>query len=416
MISRKMFRVLVVVTCLLGLSQAAYGAGFGLYEMGARGNALGGAMTAKADDPSAVYFNPAGITQLPGTQVQGGVTMIAPNTRINVNNQDVKGENNVWLVPNAYATWQAADRIWLGLGVFSRFGLGTELDENWVGRYNNYNAAIQSLSFNPNIAFKVTDALSLAFGLEVMRFELDLRRKVPGGVNPPQSDIDMQLKGDNVGYGFDVALHYKPTDWLAFGATYRSQVEQSVRGRAKFAKGSQSIFPFTAIYNDTNAQGRIVLPESLSVGVVFYPIDKLSIEANAIYTAWSSYNALNVSFSNLGGRPAESRTTKNWRDVMRYSLGVEYKALPWLDLRVGYVYDEDPVQSKYADYMVPSNNRHIFSFGPGFHVGGFDIDLSYSYLMIQSRTVSAPVTAGVYPSHFHNGDAHIVGLSIGYKF
>lgn len=416
MISRKMFRVLFVAACLLGLAQTAFGAGFGLYEMGARGNALGGAMTAKADDPSAVYFNPAGITQLPGTQVQAGMSMIAPNTRININGQDTKGENNVWLVPNAYATWQAAERVWLGLGVFSRYGLGTELDENWVGRYNNYNAVVQSLSFNPNIAFKLTDALSLAFGLEVMRFELDLRRKVPGGVTPPQSDIDMQLKGDNVGYGFDVALHYKPTDWLAFGATYRSQVEQSVRGRAKFSKGSQSIFPFTAIYNDTNVQGRIVLPESLSVGVVVYPMDKLSIEANAIYTAWSSYNALNVSFSNLGGRSAVSNTTKNWRDVMRYSLGVEYKALPWLDLRVGYVYDEDPVQSKYADYMVPSNNRHIFSFGPGFHVGGFDIDLSYSYLMIQSRTVSAPVTAGVYPSHFHNGDAHIVGLSIGYKF
>lgn len=160
------------------------GAGFALYEGSARGNALGGATVGRADDPSALFFNPAGVTQLPGTQVMAGATFIMPKT--DVTTQAYSGapgvtttsESNV-APPHLYLTYQATDRVWLGLGVFSPFGLGTEFNSSWPGRYNSYNAVIQTMTINPNIAFKLNDRLSMAIGLDFMYFKLKLEQMVP---------------------------------------------------------------------------------------------------------------------------------------------------------------------------------------------------------------------------------------------
>jgi long-chain fatty acid transport protein len=113
---------------------------------------------------------------------------------------------------------------------------------------------------------------------------------------------------------------------------------------------------------------------------------------------------------------SETTQAKNWEDVWRFNIGVEYAALDWLDLRLGYVFDQSPVQDETIDYMVPANDRHLFNGGLGFHWDSWVVDVNYTYLMIMDRDIDGRPQDGVYDGEIDNADAHMVGLSVGYKF
>lgn len=407
---------------LLG-AQVGYGAGFALYEGSARGNALGGTLVARADDPSALFYNPAGITQLPGLQLMGGATFIVPGTDVtttnyyNGNKQKSSTESNVWIPPHLYASYQFSNSLWFGLGVFSQFGLGTEFEENWPGRYNSYDAEIQTITFNPNFAFKVTDQLSLAAGIDFMYFDLKLKQKIDAsGQNNPDTygyDVDQSLSGDSVGVGWNLAMHYKPFDWMAVGVSYRSWVKQNVEGSVDFTKPS-----YIPYFEDTGASGAIILPDTVYFGVMFKPWERFSVELDGTWVRWSTYDKLTIQYDNdIVPGVDEATRVKDWHDTWRAAIGFEYEALDWLDLRAGYVFDESPIEDSHADYLVPANDRHLFSVGPGFHWANWAVDLSYTYIWIMNRDeVPARPSEGVLESSFEDGFAHLMGISVSYKF
>ena len=128
------------VALVLGVASSAMAEGFALTEWSARGLGLASGMVGRADDVSAIAYNAAGITQLPGVQVMGGMALVAPMGTLSLDTDNGKQETTtkpaVWAAPHAYASWQLNDSLWLGLGVFSRFGLGNSYDQNWTGRYN----------------------------------------------------------------------------------------------------------------------------------------------------------------------------------------------------------------------------------------------------------------------------------------
>lgn len=163
---KKLYVVLAV--CLLWACQVttAGAEGFALTEWSSRGLSLAGGMVGRADDPSAIAYNAAGITQLPGTHVMGGFAAIAPMGTIDLDLADgshtsTTTKPHIWAAPHAYITHQMNDRFWLGLGLFSRFGLGNEFADNWTGRYNLTNINFQTFSLVPTVALKVNDVLSL---------------------------------------------------------------------------------------------------------------------------------------------------------------------------------------------------------------------------------------------------------------
>ncbi|NJB69109.1 long-chain fatty acid transport protein [Desulfobaculum xiamenense] len=419
------------VTLLLCGAQA-FAAGYGIYEWSARGNALGGTLIARADDPSAVAYNPAGITQLPGVNVMGGVTAIAPNATVRTNGrgEDGKGANSIWGIPHAYYTHQLSDSAWFGFGAFSRVGLGTEYidDEKWGGRYNCTYAGLKSVSFNPNLAFKVTDALSVAAGVEIitMEFAYDKAANLnASGSLPPSSDpafYDVKTKTRATGWapGWNLGLHYKPLDWLAFGATYRSQIDLTVEGKTHFSAnpGAAAVIggsaPLQSMFGHrTNTKGTEPIPAATTFGVMVKPIDRLSIEVDAVHTDWSSYSHLTFEYDNaLGERTSE----KNWSDAWRYQVGAEYRLLDWLDLRAGYIFDESPINPDYADYAVPANDRQMLTTGVGMRFDEWTVDLSYGYLWMKNRDIKARPAEGVLDSTIEGGHSHLIGLSVGYSF
>jgi len=407
----------VMACCLVLLAtQMSFAAGFGIYEWSARGNALGGATVGRADDPSAIASNPAGITQLDGLQVLAGFTAIHPVVDIRTGNTWTSSDkDSLWIPPHFYATWKVNDRYSIGLGTFSRFGLGSVFDENWQGKYNTYEAIIESMSINPNVAVKVTDKLSAAFGVEAMYMNFSQKKKIDA-LGP---DIDAHLEADGMGYGFNMALHYQPCQYAKLGLSYRSPVEMKLNGDADFT-GVPEPQKTLGFFPDTSASGSVTLPDSFSFGVALYPVEKLSVEFGAVYTLWSKYDKLEINY----GRPLnpfnpasdQTSTAKNWDDVWRFNVGVEYAALDWLDLRVGYVFDQSPVQDETIDYMVPANDRHLFNGGLGFHWDSWVVDVNYTYLMIMDRDIQARPADRVLAGEIDNADAHMVGLSVGYKF
>jgi long-chain fatty acid transport protein len=440
---------------IVASNQAVQAAGFGIYEWGARGMALGGAMVGRADDPSAIAFNPAGITQLPGLQIQSGVTFITPAASVDATNpysgakHKTDGKTNVWTIPHLYSTYQVFDNLTLGLGVYSRFGLGTDFDQHWWGRYNTYQAHITTISANPTLAFKLTDDFSVGIGLEIMKMEISLRQKVDGkrmvyaalgglapgwltargistNINDPNSeamDVGQHLYGESVGFGANLGLHYKISKHWAVGATYRSRVSHNISGTADYSmtqQASGNLAPFMsaspALFRSTDVKATMTLPDSFSAGVVYKPLDNLSIEVGAVYTLWSTYEKLEVEYSEASLGRSTVTTKKNWNDTIRLNVGVEYSPLEWLALRASYVFDQEPIQNGYEDYMLPTNDRHLIGLGVGFQFRGWTADLAYTYLKIEDRTVDARTADGVMRSYYTGGDAHMVAMTLGYRF
>uniref|UniRef100_B8DN82 Membrane protein involved in aromatic hydrocarbon degradation n=1 Tax=Nitratidesulfovibrio vulgaris (strain DSM 19637 / Miyazaki F) TaxID=883 RepID=B8DN82_NITV9 len=417
---------LLVCTALAGTAQAE---GFALYEWGARGNALGGTMVARKPDASAVAYNPALMTQLEGTQVMAGVSAIIPSAKVDVkyNGQTYTGEgaDNVWTPPHGYLTTQLKDNLWLGMGIYTRFGLGTEYDdERWAGRYNIYNAEIQTVSYNPNIAFKLTDKLSAAVGVEFMTLQLNMDKKndptrVNNPLTPAAAEVDSNLEADSYGWGITAGLHYQFNDQWAAGVSYKSQIEQDARGDNNFTIGSAltGIPQVVGTYQDCDVRGSVTLPDMVAFGVSYTPIPELSIEVGALLTRWSLYDNLAIYHEPpfAGGAGMLVNQEKDWRDAWRYSIGVEYAATPWMDLRAGFVYDESPARGGKIDYLIPTDDRQLYSVGTGFHWDSYTVDLSYTYIVASDAEYDNQ-GGGIYEGASRDGRTHVLGLSLGYKF
>ena len=428
--------VIVYFVLTLVSTASCFGAGYALYEWGARGNALGGALVARADDATAVAYNPAGITQLPGRSLALGATVIHPSLEINfANGPGINGKaaDNTWVIPSGFYTHQLSPRYWLGLGIYSRAGLGTEVEneDQYAGRYNCSYAGLKSVSFNPNLAVKLTDTLSLAAGVELLYLEFAYDRYTD--VNPALADTDVrqQIRADGWDYGFNLALHYKPRPWLTLGASFRSEIQLTVAGQADFDWSPGARASLEAMMNygdagvqglgyfldsalqDTDVTGTEPIPQLISLGILLAPADRWSLEIDAVHTRWRSYDRLVVEYENALG---DQVSVKDWEDTWRFQAGLEYELYDWLDLRAGYVFDTSPVQDDHVDYAVPANDRQLFSAGTGIRWHRWTFDLAYTYLVVKDRAVSARPAEGVYAGKFEKGFSHLIGLSVARQF
>ena len=278
--------------------------GFALTEWSSRGLSLAGGLVGRADDPSAIAYNAAGITQLPGTQLMGGFAAIAPMGTIqafqNGESQHTQTKPNIWPAPHGYVTHQLNDRVWLGLGVFSRFGLGNEYDSNWFGRYNVTDISLQTVSAVPTVAFKVSDVLSLSAGVEIMYGMFSMGSQIPtytmdGFLPQQQPDNEMNLSASGWGFGAQFGAHLRMNDEWSLGLTYKSKVALKLLGDASFGRQTDN---FLAEMNqvphalDTNAHGTVILPDSVSLGLSYKPLDNLSFEVGTVWTRWSDFKSL----------------------------------------------------------------------------------------------------------------------------
>lgn len=424
---------LAALFCFLAVTGTAHAEGFALYEYSARGIALGGSVMARKPDASAVAYNPALMTKLPGIHIMGGVSAISPEGDMRTtdaagNKETTSLKSATWYIPHVYYTQQINDRFTVGIGEFSRYGLGFEYPHDWPGRFNVYQVSLKSSSLNPSLAWAATDKLSLAAGLEVVYVTLDLKKRAqfpipPMGAPVGAIEVDSNIQdAEDFGLGFNLAGHYQFNDQWAVGLQYRSQVRVHAKGDVQYTYMGYQGHPagepfaqpvFNSVFDDGKAHATVILPDSLSAGLSWTPIPNLSLEVGATWTRWSSFRGLNIHLPEPIG---VSNNPKHWKDVWRINAGVEYEPLDWLALRAGYVYDQSPMTDRYADYLVPTHDRHIFSLGTGFKWNAWTLDLAYAYILPKDRSYSASSETHVLDSKTRDASTSIFSLSLGYQF
>lgn len=429
---------LFLMGLLVGLSIPAFSAGFALYEGSARGNALGG-LTGQADDPAAIFYNPAGITQLEGRQFMAGVTFIQPFadvTTLNLYDQqfDTQSyETNVFTPPHFYYTHQLTENTTFGFGVFTRFGLGVEFDDDWEGRYSSTNADIATITINPNIAWKVNDRWSVAFGLDAVWLKAELEQAIDAtrfnllpGNNPNTSEFDAHqtIEGESWGYGFNAAVHFQPNDRWSFGLTYNSKVEQDIDdGTVKFRRPRAAV-PETWFVDANAAADTIDLPEMIFFGGAVQLSERTELGFGIVHTGWSSIQELVFRYDQPvvvvpGAGLALDTVSRElkWEDVMRYNIGAQTKLTEHCDIMYSFIYDESPIPDETVSYLLPSNDRQLLDIGFQYRFEKWVMEGSYAYLTLRDRRITGrQFTEGVLESEVDSGGAHLVGFSMSRKF
>jgi len=408
---------LVSLLCLL-IPSTSHGAGFAILQQGTGPMGQGNAFVAQADDPSAVFFNPAGITQLDGTRAYLGTTFIVP--RITYDGADGSFEDTVaklYATPHVYFTHQISPSVSLGLGIFSPFGLGTVWDERWDGRYLATYSRLTTAAINPNIAFK-RDRISISVGLDALSADLELRRRFP--LPAPLPDGEQKLTGDAWGYGYNIGVLFDATERLSIGLSYRSEIDLTFDdATARFHVPD----PLAHIFPKTGANGDLTLPASVTGGIAYSPIQDLTLEFDLTWTGWSSYDEVEIEFDTPVGSPptSVSRQSKDWRNVFAYRFGAKYRIDEKNTLRIGFIYDENPVPQRTLDPQLPDADRLIYTAGYDLRASDrLTLGLAYNYIDGKGRTKSngyppelpeAWRAEGLYEQEIHS-----VGVSLQYAF
>jgi long-chain fatty acid transport protein len=411
-----------------------YPGGFQINENGARAMAMAGAFTGLANDPSAIYFNPAGITQLNGIQIYAGATMIIPTesfTGPTPSTAKTDMNSQTFFPINFYITDKITDRLSVGLGINNQFGLGTKWDPTWVGSHLAVETSVKTFFFTPVVAYKVCDNLSLSAGITIATGNVLISSKINSAVPTVQSaypDPLLTLNSNTAtAVGYTAAALYKPITQLQFGICYRSKSKFDLTGTASSDPASfvHPVYHITIDYPNGSISAPLTTPPDLTVGVAWLPCDKWTITADYQWIGWSSYNYLNISFNNYvspsSGVLLSESIPRLYQDTYILRLGTEYKASEVLALRAGVLYDHNPVQVSYVEPELPDADRIGLNIGAGYNfTRKLRVDLAYELLIFPDRTVAnSAFTYGLTNQPFngtYSNIAHLIGLDLSYNF
>lgn len=428
------FTKTLLVISIASASSMAQAGSFGLIENSAsgQGSAYAGA-SALGEDASTVYFNPAGMTRLSGSQVVVAGHVISPNATFTNNGSTdalgtpLPGPNSSTgapaFVPNFYYVTEIPNDIRFGVGVNVPFGLSTEYDDGWVGRYNALRSEISSININPSIAWKATDKVSVGFGINIQYIQLELTNNIDSygacinlannsggtvsgadcvnagltGLGVASQDSAVKLDGDSLELGWNAGILIDVDDKSRIGISYRSAIKHEVSGDANynldprlqpFADGASSASGFNILQN-TSLKATAELPETFSLSFVGNVNKKWTALFDWTWTGWSNLDVITI--RQAGGIPGQEPTLDlAYRNTNRYSVGVNYKpGNKWI-FRGGLAYDETPIRSpESTSARAPGNDRKWVSVGFGYAMStAWSFDVGYSHLFISDASIN----------------------------
>lgn len=410
----------VLAMATAALTPKVHAAGFALIEQSASGmgNAFAGA-TSSAEDASTVFFNPAGMTYLAGSHYLAASHLIAPKAKFrDKGSQSMLGTPltgpeqdggqsavvpNIFLLTDLNAGWK------FGLGLNVPFGLGTEYDADWIGRYHAIESSVTSININPSFAVRASDRLSLGFGLNAQYIDVTLSSAVDfgtlctiqegtvlpsgtcsaAGLNPQSADGYAEITGSNWSYGWNVGLMYDLGPKTRLGLAYRSSINHDIDGEVDFTvPAAASFMTSSGLFTDQDAQASVDLPDTLSTGIHHQAGDRLNLMADVSWTQWSRFDELRIKYPD-SSQP-DSVTTENWDDTWRIAVGGDYRYTDALTLRLGLAYDQGPVpDAEHRTPRIPDGDRTWLSLGAGYAVTpSTSVDVGYAHLFVPSPAIN----------------------------
>jgi long-chain fatty acid transport protein len=379
--------------------------GFALIEqsVSSMGTAYAGAGTA-AEDASYIYFNPASMSRLEGTQVSGGLHVVLPETKFtggatyNASNPNVIGAGLAGVdispvpgasndtdagvngyVPHFAYVRELSDRMNFGFTVNVPFGLKTEYGSGWVGRYSSIEAEILSVNLNPNLSFKVDDHVTLGFGISAIYANLIYKNMLDlgfPGIPVGEDDSPAENDVDDWGFGWNFGALLEPTDSTRLGIAYRSKVDIEMKGDF-----TSAALPATSSNVDAS------LPDTLLLSAYHEVNPQWAVMTDILWTQWSRIDALAIQL----GSGVTNTIPLKWEDTYRYAIGASYKHNDRWTLRGGLAFDETPVPSpELRPSALPDEDRTWLTFGAGYkHSKNLSFDFGYAHLFIDDTDINS---------------------------
>jgi len=386
-------------TCVAGLlsitSAGAFASGFALIEqsVSSMGTAYAGSGSA-AEDASFIFFNPASMSELKGTQVTGGMHIVLPETEFTGSaalnpiygagsttdpaSPDTDDAGKIGALPHFAYVRELSDKMNFGITVNVPFGLKTEYRDNWVGRFSSTAGEVRTINLNPALSFEVDDHVTVGVGLSVMYANLIFENVVHSNFPTfPSADVPVKIDVDDWGFGWNVGALLKPTDSTRFGVAYRSSVEVELAG------SRSSPFGIPGAATDANVR----LPDSLLLSAYHEVDDQWAVMADVTWTQWSRIDALLFRFSDT----TTSTIPVKFNDSFRYAIGASYKYDDRWKFRGGLAFDETPVPSpEFRLSALPDEDRTWLTFGAGYQYSKkLSFDIGYAHLFIDDTSINS---------------------------
>lgn len=412
-----------------GLAGGAFAAGFALNEQSGSGVGVafaGGA--ASGEDASTVFYNPAAMVRISGTQLSVGVHGVIPDLKFNNQGSFTTGgpltggnggdPGKGVVVPSFYLVTDITPNLKYGFGVSTPFGLHTQYNGDWVGRYQALKSEIKSYNLNPSLAYKVNDRVSFGAGFNAQYINANLTKAIDfgllsGGV-PQSADGAVGVSGNSWAYGYNLgALFQFPTD-TRVGIAYRSMVHQTLEGSASFTNVPAALSADPRFANNKMTAG-VTLPDSVSLSAVQEIGNKWELLSDVTFTRWSHFDQLAVVLAN----GQMDVTTENWRNTFRGSLGASYRYSDSLKLRGGAGFDQSPVRNAYRTAAIPDNHRKILAAGANYKVSKVDsVDFAYQHLFVNDSSINNNqlATGGGQLTGSYTLDVNILSLQYNHEF
>jgi long-chain fatty acid transport protein len=423
-------------------SGESWGGGLSFSEQGAKATGMGNAFVGQADDPSALFYNPAGITQLDGLQViyGGSVVYLDTTFRSSTTGESTQLQDQFPLVPHFFATYKfkSWDKLSVGLGIYTPFGLAVDWPDNWQGRFSSLNAKFRATIIQPTIAYEVTKDFSVAAGLRYANVSAEFQQMFDVGTGGSKARL---WDGTADPIGWNVGLLYKLPEKYAtsIGLQFRSEIQANISGSAEFSG------PAAALFKPTSFHSSFKMPPQLVGGISTKTIRNWTINAEVEWEGWNTIGSIPLHFTSTpdsavnqqvldkagctNQQGAAQAGCRLWKNSRVYRIGAEYKpeGRPYA-FRAGYFYDETPIPDNTFDANIPNANLHALTAGSGYEwdtQGGSlkKVGLDVAYLIgfyekrsIDNSTINPDNQAGPTAFGSYSTTVHVLTVSLTFKF
>jgi len=411
---------LSAATFLASAITPAGATGFDLPDQDAFAIGRGMAFVATADNPSAIYYNPAGLAFLPGHQVRGGVYGVYLRSSYqSPTGPDFENELDLHAVPQLFYSY-GLDKLPMsfGLGVYTPFGLSSRWPDDTGFRTLATEGKLTSYTINPVAAWRVRPNLSLAAGLTANQTDLDLAR---GLVWPTQPYDEFRFEGDGWNVGYNLGVIWRPIEQVSLGATFRSENLAPLDGNTRFFNNVEipGMLPVIPA-QQRDAEADFPLPWKLILGISYRPTPKWNLEFNADLTGWDRLGTVTLhqstGFPPL--LPQDIPLALEWASSWYYEFGAtRYLEKGWF-LSAGYIFNENSVPDAYYTPLVADLDRHFFSVGAGYAHKHLRLDFAYQFGYGPTHTVSgsAPSATGQSADGDYEFLSHALALTAQWSF
>ncbi|MDP2699109.1 OmpP1/FadL family transporter [Thalassospira sp.] len=417
------------ILALLASAGTAHASGFQVRETSGtlQGSSYAG-MSTLSTDASTIFYNPANVGHFDETSYSAGGALIIPRSTMsngsattgtltagrNVSRTDYGDFAQDAFVPNAHAVWKLTDQLNIGISMTSPWGLVTDYEPDFSGRFFGTTSAIKTVNIKPLVAYRFDNGLSLGAGAQIQHMDARLARSV---AFPGQGEGNSDVTGDDLAAGWTAGANWEFMPGTRIGAAYNSTITHNLEGDIKFDTGAQA-----AGYRNQTATAKVSTPEAVTFGIAQDIGEKWTVMADAQWTNWNSIDTLDFHFGGdtnilIAGTQNFSSDEYKWGSAWFYSLGARYQHDDRWAFTGGVAFDETPVKDKYRSVRLPDSNRYWVSLGTTYKAADWaDVSLGYTHIFAHSADINLnSSTVGTY-SGTYESEVDIIALQANFKF